>query len=119
FGSVWAKLNEVGNTPDTFFGKLGTLIGNSDSYSALLWSSLGALAIALLMTMVQRLMKLDKAIESMLVGFKTMMGTLIILILAWSLAHVTEDMHTADFLTGIMGDKITPYMIPALTFVLS
>ncbi len=64
-------------------------------------------------------MSLKDAVESVLVGFKTMLGTIIILILAWSLAGITEDMQTAQFLTGIMGDAIAPWIVPALTFILS
>src|SRR5690606_34978711 len=52
-------------------------------------------------------------------GFKTMMSAVTILILAWSLAAVTEEMHTAQFLTQLFSDTVPLWLIPAITFVLS
>src|SRR5690606_36513692 len=102
-----------------FTKKLGTLIGASDSYSALLWSSLTALLAAMFLTIGQRIMSLQKTMETAIAGFKTMVPALMILILAWSLALVTDDMHTADYLTKLLDGNISPWMIPAFTFILS
>ncbi len=100
-------------------GKLSLIIGAADSYSALLWSSLLGLGTALLLTLTQKIMKLDTAIDTVLGGFKTMMHAMIILILAWALANVTEDLHTAEFITQLLGGSVPLFMIPVFTFVLA
>ena len=64
-------------------------------------------------------MSLGKTIESSIKGFKSMLTAIIILILAWSLALITEHLHTADFITLILSDNISPILVPALTFVLA
>ncbi len=100
--------------------KISGIIGNSDSYLALLWSSVSALFIALILTLVQRLMSLQKAAESIVSGFKTMLAAILILTLAWSVALVTQHMHTADFIAQIMFKwNFSPYLIPAITFILA
>ena len=48
-----------------------------------------------------------------------MIPAMIILILAWSLAGITEDLHTAQFLQGLWSPAISPVFIPAVVFVLS
>ncbi len=48
-----------------------------------------------------------------------MMPALIILTLAWALAITTQELHTADYLTSLMSGSISPYMMPAIIFVLS
>ena len=48
-----------------------------------------------------------------------MMHAMIILILAWGLANVTDDLHTAEFITQIMGNSVPVAMIPAITFILA
>lgn len=111
--AVWAA-NDL-----TFGMKLSEIIGGSDSYLALLWSSLSGLAIAALMTLVQRSMKLGEVISSATKGFKTMLEAIIILTLAWSLAEITSELHTADFLTGLLVGNVTPVLIPAITFILA
>ncbi|MBL7898000.1 MAG: hypothetical protein JNJ99_05660 [Crocinitomicaceae bacterium] len=119
WGDVWNNMQVIDNTVDSFTRRLGTLIGASDSYSALLWSSLCALFAAMALTIGQKIMTLQKTMETAIAGFKTMIPALLILILAWSLALVTDDMHTADYLTGLMSGNISPMLIPAFTFVLA
>ncbi len=104
----------------SFTRKLSTIIGSSDSYIALLWSSISGLGVAILLTISQKIMNLQHTMETALVGFKTMLPAISILILAWSLALVTEDMHTADFITGgLSSANFSPILIPALTFLLA
>jgi len=100
-------------------GKLSLIIGASNSYAALLWSSLMGLLTAVGLTLGQRIMKLELAIETVLGGFKTMMHAMIILILAWALANVTDDLHTAEFITQLLGGSVALFMIPVITFLLA
>lgn len=99
--------------------KISAIIGNADSYLALLWSSLAALLVAVLMSISQKLLKLEEAVEASIHGFKTMLSAIIILCLAWALALVIEDLHTADFLTSLLSTNASPYFIPTLTFLLA
>lgn len=101
------------------WAQLTAIIGDSNSYISLLWSSSAGLAVAILLTVAQRGLSLAETMESALNGFKTMLPAVIILVLAWALASVTETMHTADFLTGVLEGNISPWVVPALTFVIS
>ena len=103
-----------------FFEKLSDTIGNADSYLALLWASLGSLFTALILTLTQRLLSLKEAIESIIQGFKTMLPAIMILTLAWSVALITEHMHTADFISGLLMDaSVSPFLIPTITFIVA
>jgi len=111
--AVWNN-NEL-----AFTTKLSEIIGNSDSYLALLWSSLLGLLGAVGLTLSQRIMHLKDTVESIIQGFKTMLTAIIILVLAWSLALITEHMHTADFISrSLIEFNISPYFVPTLTFIL-
>jgi Na+/H+ antiporter NhaC len=98
---------------------MSTIIGNADSYKALLWSSLAGLFMAIILSVSQKIMSIHQSINAAVGGFKTMLTAVIILVLAWSLALVIEDLHTADFLTSIMSDNVSPYFVPTLTFLLA
>ncbi len=111
--SVWAA-TDIG-----FWRKLSHTIGNSDSYQALLWSSFLALVLAIMMSLLGKKLTLNESVNSAVNGFKSMLDAVIILILAWSLAEITAQMHTADFLTGLLDGNIAIGWIPAITFVLS
>ncbi len=125
FGTITGLLitgwnSEIWNDSTTgFFRKLALTIGDSDSYTALLWSSLSGLTIAIFLTVGQKLLSISDAIESVFTGFKTMLGAIAILVLAWSLAAITEQMHSAEFLTSLLTGNVPYWLIPALTFILA
>jgi hypothetical protein len=102
-----------------FLSKLSSTIGASDSYKALLWSSFGGLTAAILLTVAQKIAKLNDVMEWAMEGFKNMLGAVAILILAWSLALVSEELRTSDFLSGWLTGKVDPVWFPALTFLLA
>ena len=85
-----------------FSKKLSTTIGNADSYAALLWSSVSSVFVAILITVSKRIMNLHQTIEASFTGMKVVFDDLVILILAWALAALIDDMHTANFLSSIL-----------------
>jgi len=126
FGTLSALLytgwnQEVWNSNTLgFFEKLSDTIGSADSYIALLWASLASLFTALILTLSQKLLSLKDSVESIIQGFKTMLPAIMILTLAWSVALITEHMHTANFISGLLMDaSVSPYLIPVITFVIS
>lgn len=120
WGAVWGALSGITPTDNPgFFMKLGTIIGNADSYVALLWASLSGVSVAIFMTLLGKIMKLGETIGTLVTGFKTMLPALIILTLAWSLAATTDDLHTATYLTSTLADSLNPYLLPVIIFILS
>ena len=99
--------------------KLSIIIGNSDSYKGLLWASMLGLMAAVLLSVGRKTMSFVDAISASIDGFKTMVPAMVILILAWSLAALTEQMHTADYLTSMVEGRLAVWALPAVTFLLS
>lgn len=119
WGAIWSNMTLLDNPADTFGQKLGTLIGASDSYTALLWASISSLLTAIFLTISQKIMNLQDTVETAIKGFKTMIPAIMILVLAWALALVTEDLHTADFLAKLINGAFQPWLLPAFTFILA
>ena len=112
--SVWHDSNL------DFFAKLSTTIGNANSYTALIWSSLLSLLSAIIMTLLRGSLEFGKIMEEMIEGFKMMFNAVLILTMAWSIALVTKDMHTAEFVSEILLKlSLSPVIVPALTFILA
>ena len=108
------------NADLSFGAKLSHTIGEADSFKALLWSSFAAVLIAVTLTVSQKLLSLRKTIDAMVGGFKSMLTAILILTFAWALALLTEHMHTAEFISNTMRNlSVSPYMIPALSFIFS
>ena len=98
---------------------LRTIVGNGDSYKALVWASLLGVLVATILSVVQRILTLGEVIESWYAGLKSMMFAIIILILAWSLAGVNTALNTGGYLVSVLGDELSPYLLPAVVFLLS
>lgn len=111
--------DQIWNDPEMGgLAKISAIIGESNSYLALMWASLTAVVVALMMTLAQRMMSLVDAVSVMTGGFKAMLPALIILTLAWGLQGITSDVHTADFLTDLLGDNLSPVWLPVIAFIL-
>jgi len=119
WGDIWAAMGTAEGGQQSFFMKLGILIGKSDSYTALLWASLTGVLLAIILTVSSKIMSLFDTMHTMTTGFKTMMPALIILTMAWSLAITTEELYTANYITFMLQDSVSPYMLPAIVFVLA
>ena len=98
---------------------LRDIIGNGDSYQAMMWGSLLAVLTAAVLSLGQGILTLGETVDAWFAGVRSMLLAVIILVLAWSLANVNEVLHAGDYLVSILGEALPPPLIPALVFVLS
>lgn len=121
-GLLYTGYNPVTWSDETtsFITKISKTIGDANSYAALIWASLSAVILALLLTISQKIMRLDETLETLLLGFKTMMQAMLILILAWALANITKDgLFTGEYLTTLFSGNISARYLPEITFLLA
>ena len=103
-----------------FFSQISATIGAANSYKALLWASLLSLLTTIMMTLLRGDMEFGKIMEEMVEGFKAMFNAVLILTMAWSIALVTKDMHTAEFVSQLLLQwSLSPWLVPVLTFALA
>ena len=75
--------------------------------------------VALIPTLSLGIMSVEQSIGSMTSGFKSMFSAVMILTLAWALALTTEELDTAGFLVELLGERLNPYFLPPVIFVLA
>ena len=115
-GLVFTGISILHDKGITDYG-LRDIIGNSDSYSVLLWSSFSACLVAGIMVVFQKIMTINEAVDAWFVGLKAMLLAVIILTLAWGIGAVTQDMKTADYIVSLLSDSINPRFLPVLVFL--
>ena len=98
---------------------LTNVIGNANSYAAMMWASLASVLTAVALTVGQRILSLEAAVDAWFAGMRTMLLAVIILVLAWALAGVNEALGTADVLVSWLSGSLAPGVVPALVFVLA
>ncbi|MFP6633251.1 MAG: Na+/H+ antiporter NhaC family protein [Planctomycetota bacterium] len=95
---------------------LGKIIQSGNSFSALLWGTMGASMVAILMALGQRF-PLDETIESWITGARSIVLALLTLLLAWSIGAVCKDIHTGAYVASISGGVLTPEILPLVAFI--
>ncbi|MEM9303193.1 MAG: Na+/H+ antiporter NhaC family protein [Pseudomonadota bacterium] len=95
------------------------IIGDADSYRALLWGSLLGVFVAAALSIGQRVLSLAETVDAWFRGTRSMLFAMIILVLAWSLSGVTEALGTAEFLAQVLGDAVPAGVLPAMVFLLA
>ena len=95
------------------------VIGEANSYTAMMWASLASVVVAVLLSVGQRILTIDEALDAWFAGMRSMLLAVIILILAWALSNVNDALGTAEWLTGQLSGQLSPGLVPSLVFVLA
>ena len=104
---------------DSGYAWLREVFANSDSFSALLWASLSGVLLAAALALTQRILDIKQTMFAMVDGFRAMLLAFVVLILAWSIGAVCQDLQTADYVVGLTGGVLSPYFLPVLVFLAS
>ncbi len=97
---------------------LQNIMNHADSFSSLLWASFIASLVAIIMTVLQRILSLNKVVEAWQKGIQSMLVAVLILVFAWAISSVTNDLKTADYIISLLSDSIDPRLLPAIVFVI-
>lgn len=95
-----------------------TIISNSNSYLALLWSSLAAGIIAIIMSISQKILNLHQSFNAWTKGIEGMLFANLILVFAWGISLITDELNTAEYIISIIGNSIDPRWLPVLVFII-
>ncbi len=98
---------------------LRDVFGAADPFATLLWGSLAGCLIAILISVGQRILSVTECIDAWLGGMRAMIIAMVILVLAWSLGSVTQEIGTAQYLTQVLSDHVALRLLPVLVFLTS
>ncbi|GMG87729.1 Na+/H+ antiporter NhaC family protein [Biformimicrobium ophioploci] len=95
------------------------ILAAADSYKALMWAAIASSLVAVVLSVAQRILTLEQAMNAWFIGVRSMLFAMLILILAWSLAGVTDALGTARFLVEQIGSSVAPFLLPTLVFLVA
>jgi len=95
------------------------IIGSANAYDVLMWASLLACIVAITMTLGQGILDLNEIVDAWVLGAQFMLTGLLLLVMAWAIADVTNILHTAPYLISILGDMLSPQTLPTVVFLLA
>ena len=94
-------------------------VSASVPFNGLLWASLLASIIAIVLVISQRILSLSEAMDAWINGAKSMLFAVLILILAWGLGDVCRQLKAAEWISASLGKALSPYLFPTIVFVTS
>ena len=92
---------------------------NADNAKVLFWASMLGSATAIALSAGQKIMTWRQATETWLSAIPAMWLAVTILILAWAIRAVCDDLGTSIYLVGAVEGFLTPELLPLVTFVLA
>ncbi|MEH6589473.1 MAG: Na+/H+ antiporter NhaC family protein [Halioglobus sp.] len=98
---------------------LQEIIGSANAYVVLIWASLLACIAAFALTLGQGLLSLNEAIDAWVIGARFMLTGIVLLVMAWAIADVAGILQTAPYLISVLGNSLSPYMLPSIIFLLA
>lgn len=94
------------------------VLEKADPAKGLLWGAFAMMLTGVIIALSNKLMKIREVMETILDGMKLMLLACAILVLAWSLGSITEDMKLANYLITIIGNSINFGFLPLIIFIL-
>ena len=95
------------------------VVGAGDFAAALVWGSFAMVATAIIIGLAYDLFDLGESVETVLDGFNIMLTAVTVLVLAWSISAVAEDLGTGEYVAGVAGEVVSPAVLPIVVLLVS
>ena len=112
-----ASLRAEGIDPSS--ASLREVLNSADIYMTMLLASVSGSLVALLLSVVQRIVSIGDGLRAWGLGVRGMLPAVFILILAWSIGDVCRDLRTSEVMVAVVKGVLSPQLIPAVIFVLA
>ena len=117
-GALEGEALESAKAHPLTFHTFQATFGAADASVALFQSALLATVVAIFMAVYRKILTVREAIETWGKGWKTMITTFIILLLAWSLSSVIKELGTSRYLVDLLSHSTPKIVLPAAIFML-
>ena len=117
-GSLEGEALQSAKAHPLTFHTFQATFGAADASVALFQSALLATVVAIFMAVYRKILTVREAIETWGKGWKTMITTIIILLLAWSLSSVIKELGTSRYLVDMLSQSTPKIVLPATIFML-
>ena len=94
-------------------------ISDADSMFSIFLATLIAFFVAVIMYLVQRIATVAEIMDSFLNGAQMMVYATLILVSAWAIKAVCDELGTAPYIVNALEGILSPMILPILTFLVS
>lgn len=98
---------------------IGEAFGETNAVVSLVYGSFSAIVVAFVLYIPRKLISFSNFMGIFVKGAQSMVPALAILILAWGIGGVSDELGTGLYLSEIVSENIPPWLQPALLFIVS
>ncbi|WP_049921183.1 Na+/H+ antiporter NhaC family protein [Halopiger djelfimassiliensis] len=95
------------------------VVGAGDFAAALVWGSFAMVLTAIVIGLAYDLFDLGASVETVLEGFNLMLTAVTVLVLAWSISAVADDLGTGDYVAGAAEGVVSPAVLPIVVLLVA
>jgi Na+/H+ antiporter NhaC len=95
------------------------VLGAADGYVATLKGSLAGLLVAAGLALAMRALTLKQTFNAGLTGMTGLFEALVVLFFAWALGTAMGELGAADYLVGVLGDRLPASGLPTAVFLVA
>jgi len=95
------------------------MVAGDDIGTILFGSSIVGTAVVMLLALGRGLLTGREAFGAYFTGIKTLSEAAAVLVLAWAIKSVCDDLGTGQAIVALVGDSISPVLLPLAVFILS
>ena len=104
---------------DSLLHYISTVFGAGDSFKVLLWSAFFGTFVAMIMILSQKILSLHEALNAWVAGVKSLVLAALILVMAWSIGNVCNDVQTANWVINSTQSLLSARWVPTITFIIA
>ncbi|HCC70898.1 MAG TPA: sodium:solute symporter [Bacteroidales bacterium] len=102
-----------------FFDHSLQAVSNSSGAESVLYSVLISLLVSAITYRLQRIMKMKELVESALKGMSGMVSMALLMVLAFAIGHLCNELGTGDYVARITHQWLSPSLAPFIIFLAS
>ncbi|SIR61421.1 Na+/H+ antiporter NhaC family protein [Natronorubrum thiooxidans] len=110
---------EAAMSQDGVVQVLVDVVGAGDFAAALIWGSFAMVATAITIGLVYDLFDLGAGVETILDGFNLMLTAVTVLVLAWSISAVADELGTGTYVAGAAEGVVSPAVLPIVVLLVA
>ncbi|MEL6820348.1 MAG: Na+/H+ antiporter NhaC family protein [Calditrichota bacterium] len=95
------------------------ILGSADSYKALMYGTMLSVVVAAGLSVAQGILGLNEVFNAWFGGVRFMLTGIVVLVLAWALADISNTLHTADYIVSLLGETVPMSLLPFLVFIIA
>ena len=127
-GTIWALWVTAGGSATyaeylkefgSSFKALTYTFGDADASIALVWAVAGATAVAAFMVLFQKILSAGELVDAWIDGLKSMMVAVVILMIAWALGSITDDLGTSKYVISLVQSWLPGSVLPLGIFLVA